>query len=566
MKLINIKLYIRIIFITICLSSISISSALSQINDNKNEVTVIASYEPSLSDAFKIIFNPSLRDSVFELPSFSYKIQTKIYPTSFHLEPIKPAKIVGEPITKLYKNLIKIGMGTYTTPYFEFFASSLRSKKYSLGAHFKHISSAGKIDEYAKSSYSDNYIGLYGNRYFNNSTLAGEIFFNREVVHYYGFKPNDFLAYAFSDEDIRQRYSTFGFKSTYYSNYTDSNKVNHKLALSFSNLSDKFDAKENNIKFLASLDKNFKIFNFDNKQTVGLNVATDYYNHSNALISSNNSAIFSFNPFFKTNFHEYKIKAGINTSIATSRGIASKLNIFPDVEIKLNIIEKVLSVYGGLTGGIERNSLSKLTNENPYLKSTAITSFQKNKFEVYAGINSALTKSIDFTASISNSLIENMPLFVNDTTNIIKNKFDVVYDKITRLKVNSQLFFKYDDKLKFVLEGNIYRYNTDIEAEAWHKPTLDLTFSTRYNIKNKIIARADIYAFNKMYAKNFLNNIMIIEEIKGAVDFNLGVEYRYSKILSGFLNFNNISALRYQNWYNYPNHRFSLMAGLTYAF
>jgi hypothetical protein len=50
------------------------------------------------------------------------------------------------------------------------------------------------------------------------------------------------------------------------------------------------------------------------------------------------------------------------------------------------------------------------------------------------------------------------------------------------------------------------------------------------------------------------------------IDFNLGFEYRYSKILSGFVNINNLTAGRYQNWYNYPNQRFNLMAGITYAF
>ena len=566
MKSLYIKIIQKFAFLTLCFSIITINSVFSQINDNKNEVTVIASYEPSLSDAFKINFNPVLKDSIFELPAFDYKIQTKIYPTSFSLDPIKPAKIVGEPITKLYKNLIKVGMGTYTTPYFEFFAGSLRSKKYSMGVHLKHISSSGKIDEYAKSSYSDNYIGLFGNRYYNNSNLAGEILFNREVVHYYGFKPSDFPTYNYSDEDIRQRFTKFSFNTNYYSTYTDSNKLNHNLALSFNNISDKFDAKENNIKLNAGLDVNFKLFNFDNKQTLGLNLLTDFYNHSNSISEGNNSAIFGINPFFKTNFHEYKIKAGINTAITTSSGMASKLNIFPDIELRLNIIEKVLSVFAGFTGGIERNSLSKLTDENPYVKSDIATSFQKNKIEIYAGINTGLTKSIDFSASISNSSIEGIPLFVNDTNDITRNKFDVIYDKVTRLKVNSQLLFKYDDKLNFALEGNIYRYSTDTETEAWHKPTIDLTFSTRYNIRNKIIARADIYAFNKMYAKNYVNNIMVVEEIKGAVDFNLGIEYRYSKILSGFINLNNIGALRYQNWYNYPNHRFSLLAGLSYAF
>ena len=49
-----------------------------------------------------------------------------------------------------------------------------------------------------------------------------------------------------------------------------------------------------------------------------------------------------------------------------------------------------------------------------------------------------------------------------------------------------------------------------------------------------------------------------------SLDINLGAEYRYSKMLSFFVNFNNIANTRYYRWEKYPSQRFNLMAGLTF--
>ena len=539
------------------------NNTFSQIDDNKNEVTVIASYEPTISDAFKINFNPNIKDSVFELPKFTYGIQPIQIPTTFQIDPIKPAKIIGEPITKLYKNLIKVGFGTYTTPYLELFANSVRSKTYSLGVHLKHLSSTGSISDYANSNYSSNIIEIYGSNYFKKATLDAEVFFHRNVVHYYGYKPADFPLFS---EDTRQRYSLIGFNTNYTSNYLDYNEVNHQLLLGFYNLSDYYSSHENNLKLGVNLDKELKIFDFTDKQTLGIKSNLDYYNNAGNLLASSNSTIISFKPYISTQFGEYMFLVGFDASIATTTGVATKLFLYPNVQASLAVIPKILKVYGGFTGGLNKNSFKSISDENPYINTTTSLGFSDKQFEIYGGVNTSLTKSIDFNASISNASVDNMPLFVNDTTNAVHNKFTTIYDKVNMFKISATMLFKYDEKMNIALAGNIYRYSTDKEAEAWHKPNFDASLTVRYNISNKIVCRAEVYTFTKMYAKTFVNSVIKSEEISGMIDVNLGVEYRYSKILSGFINMNNLGAMRYQNWYNYPNQRFSLMAGVSYVF
>ena len=53
--------------------------------------------------------------------------------------------------------------------------------------------------------------------------------------------------------------------------------------------------------------------------------------------------------------------------------------------------------------------------------------------------------------------------------------------------------------------------------------------------------------------------------LDGVGDFNLGIEYRYTKMLSFFAKFNNIANMRYYRWERYPSQRFNLMIGLTFV-
>jgi hypothetical protein len=49
-------------------------------------------------------------------------------------------------------------------------------------------------------------------------------------------------------------------------------------------------------------------------------------------------------------------------------------------------------------------------------------------------------------------------------------------------------------------------------------------------------------------------------------DINLGLEYRYNKRLSAFIQMNNLASQRYNRWYNHPVQIFQFMGGITARF
>ena len=113
-----------------------------------------------------------------------------------------------------------------------------------------------------------------------------------------------------------------------------------------------------------------------------------------------------------------------------------------------------------------------------------------------------------------------------------------------------------------------YLYKTKKLERAYHKPDYDITLSTVYNLKSKIILKADVFVIGNQFSLTQVeNNFKYTTEsklMKGIVDVNIGAEYRYSKMLSFFVNFNNIANTRYYRWKKYPSQRFNLMAGLTF--
>jgi len=74
-------------------------------------------------------------------------------------------------------------------------------------------------------------------------------------------------------------------------------------------------------------------------------------------------------------------------------------------------------------------------------------------------------------------------------------------------------------------------------------------------------------AIGDRYAKVWNTTTSSIEakKLNSIIDANLGFEYRYSKILSAFINLNNITGSRYYIWNNYPSYKFNILAGITYA-
>ena len=535
------------------------------------EITVVSSYQPSVSDAFKINTSPSIDPDKIDKPEFTYEIKSLKYHPKASLETMTPAKITGESVSKLYKNYVKAGFGNYATPYFELFANKLRSKKSAFGVHLKHFSSNGNIKDYAPSGFSNSEIQLYGKKFGRKHTFSSNVYYKRNGIHYYGYQPDEFPEIDLSKKDISQHYNLIGFNNSYQSNYNSNHKLNHSFDLNYYYLFDKIKTTEHNIFFKTDINKDISIFDFSKFQSLGVEAVADFYFDKDSLYIANNG-VFRVLPYYKLAFSQYRFKLGINTVIESNT--TSYMHFYPIVHAEVDVIKDALTTYAGIKGDMKKNSFKSFSDENPFIIPIIDKQFTNYKFDQYGGVKGRITKYLDYNLSFMNSTNDNMPFFVNDTLNGLENQFAVVYDRVKYSRVLAEFGFHFNNKINGMLRGQYNNYFMDNEEKPWHKPALEISFSLNYNIHDKILINTEIFSRSKMYAKlidyevenNELKRFENIEEIDNMIDVNLGVEYKYSKVLAGFIHLNNILGQRYYHWYNYPSYKFNILLGVSYSF
>ena len=545
--------------------AIACIQAKAQVKDYNENVTVIAPYQPTISDASKLNSSPVFTDTVITIPKLDYNTLTRKYKTSFAAEPIKVARVGDPKLTKLYKFLIKAGMGNYTMPYGEFFVNNTYSKTFSVGAYLKHLSASGKLKGWAYPGNSENIVKFYGKKIFKNYILGGNIAYNRNGYHYYGFKPDDFPIQPLEKDLYKQRFNVISAAIDFGTlNPPDERKLNYDFSLKYYYLNDYFKTSENNIDFTADVNKDLHLFKFTSSQILGGVVRINYFYGQDTVSPNYNAGIITLKPYLKTTFKSFAFDLGLDVSIAVDSN--TKMHFYPFADVEFNVVKNILIVFAGVKGNLTQNSFYSLTTENPFIVSGTLLSTSSTKYDIYGGIKSNISRTLNFSASASYSNIKDMPFYVNDTNLVFQNKFLVIYDNVKLLHVTGEFAFQQAEKYKLLIGGNFYNYKMSNELKAWHKPIFDAYIDFYYNINNKFIVFTGITGRSNIFAKKYNNGVADYKTIDGFADISLGLEYRYSKILSAFLNINNLTSIKYYKWNNYPSYGFNLMAGVTYAF
>jgi hypothetical protein len=558
-----IKLLSKYKFLILCFLVMAANTVFAQGSDTlvgHYTTDVTGKYIPVITNANKINNTPTVIDSTKKLAVKGYNINSKKVSTVYDTEPIEAAQMVGEPLTKLYNGLVKIGVGNYKTPYGEVWYNNLRSKEESYGFRLKHLSSSSTLKDYGYAGYSDNEISLYGKKFLKEHTLSGNFDYTRNVVHFYGY---DASLFDISDKDFTaQRFNYFAANADLVSHYARPERYNHDIRLNYYNISDLYKTSESNFKANGFVQTTI------NKEVLKVNAAVDYYNFKTSADTINNTII-SINPNFIANGDKYHASIGITAAMDIF--VKSKFYFYPNVDLSYNIFEDIIIPYVGANGGIQKNSFKSLSDNNPFVLSQLKMNNSNNKYEIFGGLKGTLSSTVAYNARVSYSSINNMALYVVDNEDLLKNRFDVIYDDATVLNIRGEVSYQQREKLRIILRGEYFNYKMKTELRAWYKPQLEITASANYNLKDKIVAKVDLCYLGNQFAKNVIDDNVNgdrveAQELKGVFDANIGLEYRYTKKLGFFLNFNNIANFRYYRYSSYPTQRFTFMGGLSYSF
>ena len=124
----------------------------------------------------------------------------------------------------------------------------------------------------------------------------------------------------------------------------------------------------------------------------------------------------------------------------SSRGDA-KFYIYPQLNAQYDVYESIIIPYAGITGGLQKNSLRSLSNENPFIASNIEYKNTNTKFNVFGGLKGNLSSNTSYDAKASYSSVDNMAFYVIDYSDntTLDNKYKVLYDNTNLFNVSAQL-------------------------------------------------------------------------------------------------------------------------------
>ncbi len=543
----------------------------------KREVTLYNPYKPSLPESRKRSYLPDMNDTMKVKPDFRYDVNSQAFMPAYTVSPIKAAALEPDPLPKLYKSYVNIGLGNYVTPLAEISITNERSKKGIIGLYGRHFSSNGKIklqnDEKVFAGYMDNDVSLFGSRFFKKSILEGSLDFGQRIRYAYGYDTS-IVNYSPERKDIRLGYNNLGATASLSSLTTDSSSFSYDFDIWYNYFNNAQNLFQHNAGFSGIMAKSYKGF------YAGAGIGYDFDRISDLFLPTP-KYIASISPFIKKSSELWNFKLGFQALLDKNMTDSPEFHIYPDLKFGFSVVPAYIGFFAELSGRMEKNDPYKIIAENPFLlRDGSLFTLPNTDHQLIAlaGIKGNSGLGGNYLLSASYSLVSNMLFYSNivfqDT--VLNpgrgNFFAPVADEVEILNLHSEMTGVINDKLSYGLKGNFYKYTLAKSDYAWNKPSWDASLRLKYNLKDKIIAGIELSAQGQR--KVIVNGDIAIPDplypvlqfdFPAHLNLNLSAEYRYSNILSFWTKFSNISNNRYYEWAYYPSQRFLCMIGFTYS-
>ena len=529
-------------------------------NVGNEDINIVKDYQPVLNDAFKINISPDQDTISFRSPAaLTYKADPKPMNAAFNTRPIKPVRIKDDVIKKLYHGWIKAGYGLENMPLLDISYNALRSKNFDAGVRFNHLSASGKIKDYGQPASSLNKLNVFGTRYFEKFSLGAALGYRRDLVHYYGYKsPPD----LYSKSETRRAMDDINGNVSLASINKSKDEWTYSAGLDFYNFRDNRKNNENNVRLEARGSKlmNNAVFSMT-ASFEGGKISEDLFEY--------NRSIFRLKPTFTFSKDQILLTAGGNLAYEVNNG-SGAMRIYPVARAEYQVINDAFKILAEASGDLERNDLRALSRENPFLDKTIALTNTNRKLTVMGGLSVKLEHDLMFIGEVSYGRYRNMPFFINYYDSLFPVTYTTYYDNVNLLRIKGALEYKQGEKVSAAVSAEYNKYDTDHLSEAIYKPAFRFGLNGHYNISDKIYLKADVTYNSDMTGIQYTATDSTVSStkinLKGWLDFSLGIDYRYSKVLSVWVQLNNVAFAQYYRWYEYPSYRFLGLAGFTYSF
>ena len=182
------------------------------------------------------------------------------------------------------------------------------------------------------------------------------------------------------------------------------------------------------------------------------------------------------------------------------------------------------------------------------------------------GFKGSLGDHFTYSAKAAFNKLTNQPLFVNDTATAGAGKSFIVLNepRINVLNIGGQLGYTIEEKFSLLTNWSINQYSGLKENKrAWGLIPVELDAAMRLQIIKDLWLKTDLFAWTGPAYKRKDGSAA---NLKGAIDLNAGLEFRITKNLNIWTQFNNITNKTYQRWKQYPVYGFNFVGGVVFSF
>ncbi len=579
------KRYCAVLFI-----AASMMPLAAQSNEEvlKQEVQVVQEYNPTISDAFKINEMPAQDQTEVSTPEFRYSITGKAMVGAPEVVPLLAAKLSKPPMEELFPTYVRAYAGNYNLLGGLLRYNLVQNDKFALALKASHDSSLGKLElpdnNKVDAPFHTTDAGLYMRHFFSDKTLSLDMDFDNFAYQYYGLQNiepllnykspiagNPSMTGEELTPDKNQHQTSFGMNLGFMNQIINHQYVAYTMNLGFNTFGNKWGIKENQV----GLNTNFNIpigdFGISLEASVdhaSLHFKADEIPMAFSPIRRQQTLV-RFNPAMVRYSDKLYLRMGLRFGTGFD-DVEDEFYLSPDLQLRVNIVDEVIALEGGIVGEIRPSYYREIMAENPFIAPDLNVKTAFHGVNLYLGVMGNFSHTTSFAARVDYSAFTDEHFYKNrsyaldsdPTTKHYGNLFDVDYDDGTLLKVSGELKFDFEPDFNLTLRGTYYNWELDSLTNAWYKPQMAVGVRANYALNESV----NLFASANIIGERDASLPVGIEKLSPVYDINAGIDYRRNKRWHFFAEIRNIAASSYDRWYGYPSHGVNGRVGLGYSF
>ena len=546
------------------------------------EVLVVKSYTPSLSDAFKIKSVPKLSDSLTSLEKkLVYELKKVPVISTFEPNKASPLRLQQRKSSTPYNTFFSGGFGNMSQLYFNVSSVIEMDRTQRFGINFYRDGFGTDLaNSLLKSSQNYSRFGLHHNlrnSYYNANSLLQ---FETSNTNYFGLYDRDWDPLILNSTNPESKRNYFKIR-THWNWYDD---VLRGITFQADLTSDNFNSTEQQLGLQTDFEVDLgggKLKSELHLQGFHTAFETSYFERTLEEYTQGKGTL---NLFWQHSRNDVKLKIGAGAAYLLGvENSSSSLLYYPQLEVVYRKTGNVLSPYLRAEGGVQFNTYKSLTLTNPYLAPTTLLTPTFNRYNASLGIRSQLASVLNFDLGFIYDQVENFNIFERlpfdkDHENQayrLSNAYAARYvdTDLYGFKASLRIDLAKDNFVRFETRYRVFETNGN--QELWNVPALEMNWESQFQWKDRLAfsLSGNLWgdrkaAFRPIFIDQDLNSAQtpLPENIPLFISTTAHLTYKLTDQFDAFAKVKMNSQETHGRWAYYPEPQLLLLGGIVYKF